>query len=241
MKIVLLPYCLVALLVFGVAWLVFDVVMPTPRLSNMREATVFLWSDIPEMVEHMICANDPAMFSPSLLDDKDVLWKSRTHYTPSWENGLPELRLLTDSAEQPLSSWPALFTSASPVVTAVAPVEELPVPTKIVFSETLAARSPSVPKFTPEGTRALQPMEFLIAVRDDGRVVHVFSLTASAVEGELEQIVIKALYASMFSDRTEQSETNFTLIPDCAKRGLRSCPLSPITWGTVTILWGNDQ
>jgi len=265
----LVPMLVVAAVVFGIAWLLLDVVMPTPKLANTREATVFLWNDIPEAVEHAIRANDPALFSPSHLNSKDVFGESRTHYTPSWENGMPGLRPLADTVEQP--SWPALFTSMPPAVAAVAPAQEAPVPTKIVFSESLAGRNPSVPKFTPEEMRALPPMEFLIAVRDDGRVAHVFSLATSAAADELEQTATKLLYASTFSNLgsagvpsasegvspsgVASAATSYLVSLATTGEDARApqrgeaAPilnskfyiLHSYTWGTATILWGNDQ
>jgi len=234
----------------GVAWLVLDVAMPAARLSNAREATVFLWRDIPESVEHMIRGNDPALFSPAILNDRSVWELSPTRYTPSWENGLPELRPLPSAAVSPVSSWPALFAHTAPAVTAVPPVKEPPAPTKIVFSEALAVRNPSVPKFAHEGERALPPMEFLVAVRDDGRVAHVFPLNSTAATSALEEAVAKLLYASEFSEQLSRGSgepggpggssdgrgeaTQALLTAHCSL-------LTPLTWGTVTFLWGNDQ
>ena len=226
---------MVVVAAFAVAavWLVFDVAMPVPRLSTTREAAVYMWRDIPEAVEHMIRGNDPALFSPTLLHAEGVWDSLHTSYTPSWENGLPELRPLPNTAASPVSIWPALFSSEPPVVTAISPAKEPPVLTKIVFSETLTARNPSLPKFTPEGgARALPPMEFLVAVRDDGYVAHVFLLTSTAAIGALEETVTRLLYASTFSEqKIDQSDQSDRVKP----------LITPYTWGTVTFFWGNDQ
>ncbi|MFZ4774340.1 MAG: hypothetical protein ACOYM3_03190 [Terrimicrobiaceae bacterium] len=219
----LLPFTiLLAALLHAGLFFVFSIIYPRPENSGPEPAQVYFitpGSDDAARLEMLMHSSDSAVFAPGRgLDLPDPI--PRVAYTPQYASDKPSLDALPA---------PGAAVNVPPLVSGPVPIRETkpessgtvaePAPTKIFSSDSLAARTPALPAGTtfqiPLGIDP-EPVVFLVAVRGDGRVAHVFPQHGSG-NASLDLRAAAMLRALKFA-------------PDPAGEA----------WGFVTFQWGSD-
>jgi hypothetical protein len=221
-------WVVIALFLHAGAYLLLRVTYPPADPVRISEAALYvLLPGSPEekRLTPFIEAANPALFAPEDPHGLAMPAPPMPAYEPSYAAAKPQL---VPMPENPARVLPPLLPDFGPISMpeAAAPAPQWPAPatgTQIVFSRTLEARAPQewpAKKFTARPGDLLAPMQFLIAVAPDGRVLHVFRDPDSAGDDN------KA-------------------IDDAASRYLMSLwfrrgPNSGIVWGSATFHWGLD-
>ena len=221
-----------AVLLHCAAYLLFRVSYPPLSPSRISDATLYvLLPGSPEArrLAPFLAAEDPALFAPEKIHDREMPAPPIPAYQPSYAVATPQLEPLPDSQPRVL---PPLIRDFGPVPVAETPVaaSSQPMPakdTQVVFSAPLQSRAPQQWPQANFGARPgdeLAPTQFLIAVAPDGRVLHVLKDPDSAgtTLGDDNKALDDA--ASQFLMRL-----SFQRGPD-----------SQVAWGTATFHWGLD-
>lgn len=166
-----------------------------------------------EAEDPALIASTPGVTPPNLFPQK---------YLASYETVRTQPRTVADEAavtRYPSPKDPLAIIRSISQTGSFAMVAPPPVPTRIGFSATLAARAPSTPtawSFSSRAANPLEPAAFLIGVTDRGEVRYVFQQRSS---GE------PALDAQAAAQ-----------LPKIDFRPAEA----PITWGVATVTWGDD-
>ncbi len=213
---------LLAALLHAGLFFVFSIIYPRPENTALEPAQVYFISPGSEdaaRLEMLMHSSDSAVFAPGRgLDLPEPV--PPVAYTPQYDSDKPALaplpapeRALTQA---PLFSGPVPLGGKKPKATSPAAA---PAPTKLISSDTLAGRIPSLPEGIvfqiPLGVDP-EPAVFLVAVRGDGRTSHVFPQHSSG-DASLDLRAAAVLRGLIFS-------------PDPAGE----------SWGFVTFQWGNN-
>ena len=200
----------------------FSILYPRPENTGPNPAQFFFipaGSPDATRLHALLRSSDPAVFAPGLgLDLPDPF--PPVAYVPRYVSDQPALVSLPPAAK---TDFPA-SAPAGPVVIRdrnpkSAPLDQVPAPTKLVGSGLLAKRTPLLPKdtvfmvapgFDPE------PAVFLVSVRADGQVGHIFQQHGSG-DAALDAKATNLLRWNRFSPVPSGSE-----------------------WGFVTFQWGRD-
>lgn len=217
-----------SLVVHALGFYLFQIVYP-PAVALLpppgRVTLIAPTSDEGRLLLGWVDAEDPALASTTqpLPGGKSLVIPTIQH-APSYLTRQPALKELPP-APAPLGIPSARPPSpVEPPGTRVDPVAQI-VPTVIEFSPELEALgSAQVPerKFSPSSQESPQAAQFRIAVNGNGQVRHCF-LQRSSGDAALDEQARAYLALSRFSGLTPPSS-----IP------------GPLTWGTVTLEWGND-
>jgi hypothetical protein len=203
---------------------VFQLKPPAEPAVPRRSAGVFVlapWSEDAAKVTPMIAAADPALFSASASEDRDIWLLPSTDYPPSFDSLRPSLAPLPTEPPQVTS-----FTSSAPVSSErrsrPIPKAEPTLPTRIEWTGALRDFSfepaPGV-AFAAPARQNLLPLEFLVAVGPHGKLLHAFPLGSSGNE-RIDRDALRSLLGGHLS------------------AGSRS--LEAPVWGTAIFLWGAD-
>ncbi len=208
----------VAFLLHAGCILVFQITdVRAPRRADRSAQVYFLRTDSTEAggIRALLDASDPALFSPEQRGERETLRSPETAYTPSYEATPPSLDSL------PAAQLKTPPVAIDPLSREVGPPKFPPqagLPTKVEFTGDLAARA-----FTPPANFAfiaptkivVRPIEVLIGVSAEGRVIHIAPLEDSSGNEILDRSAIEYLARGRFA-------------PGAA------------TWGIAHFQWGND-
>lgn len=204
---------------------VFRAARPQSRPSPERAARVwFLPPGSPQAarVMPMLAASDPAVFSPGEISARDRLSRPESEYVPSFDSESPELVPLPEAGRKmlgPVGPVVAAVRSDSP---APAPPPARPgLPTRLRPGGDLADREVALPAdaaFHAPPRQGLLPLEFLVSVSPQGRVLYLFPMNSSGNE-TIDREALRVLTRARFAARKEAPGA---------------------TWGTATFLWGAD-
>lgn len=219
----LLPLTILAAAILHAGlFFVFSIIYPRPENSGPDPAQIFFimpGSADASRLEGVIRSSDPAVFAPGRgLDLPEPV--PPVTYTPQYASDKPLLDPLPPDAKSD-APLPA-FSGPVPVRRDRAKASGLPparVPTKLTSADSLAGRLPALPENSvfsiPQGFDP-EPAVFLVSVRGDGRVSHLFQQHSSG-NAALDLRAAGVL------------------------RGLKFAPgPEPDSWGFVTFQWGTD-
>lgn len=201
----------------------FSILYPRPETSGPNPAQIFfIPPDSPDAarMQALLRSSDPAVFAPGLgLDLPDPF--PPVAYVPRYISDKPALDPLpaakksdfpTSAPAGPVPVWSGKAKSSE--------AQPAPAPTKLVASGALSERVPSLPKetlFMVEAGFDPEPAVFLISVRENGQVAHIF-LQHGSGDSELDAKAINLLRWNKFSPSQTGNE-----------------------WGFVTFQWGRDM
>ena len=219
----LLPAAIVfAAILHAGLFFAFSIIYPHPRNAGPDPAQIYF---VPpgtadaERLEGLLRSSDPAVFAPGRGLDLPEPFPP-VAYVPRYASDKPVLdplpRLKKSDLPRPAFAGPVPVVRESQKPAAASPA---PAATRLVAAGALDARIPALPEGTvfpvPKGFDP-EPAFFLVDVREDGRVAHVF-LQRSSGNSSLD---LKA--ASLLRKRA--------FAPDPAGD----------SWGFVTFQWGAD-
>ncbi len=201
----------------------FSILYPRPENSGPNPAQIFFvppGSPDAARMQGLLRSSDPAVFAPGLgLDLPDPF--PPVAYVPRYVSDKPTLDPLPPATKSdfPRSApaGPVPVWSGNPKSPEVRPA---PAPTKLVAGGALSERVPSLPKETLFMVQAgfdPEPAVFLISVRENGQVAHIF-LQHGSGDTELDAKAINLLRWNKFSPSQTGDE-----------------------WGFVTFQWGRDM
>jgi len=208
----------VAFLLHAVCILVFQITdVRAPRRADRSAQVYFLRTDSTEAggIRALLDAADPALFSPEQRGEREAWRSPETTYTASYEANPPSL----DSLPAAQLKTPPL--AIDPLSREAAPPRFPPqpgLPTKVEFTGDLAARVFTPPEhfeFVAPTKIVLRPVEILVGVAADGRIIHIAPLEESSGNEILDRCAIEYLARGRFA-------------PGAAG------------WGVARFLWGND-
>lgn len=200
---------------------VFSIIYPRPEATRLDPATVI---SIPpgsadaERLEAVLRSSDPAAFAPGRGLDLPEL-PPPVAYTPRYSSDRPALDPLPraiSAARKPFAGPVPQQKDAAKTAGGPAPAP----PTALVSGDAIAARIPPLPEGVvfpvPQGFDP-EPAAFLVALREDGQVTHVFQQHSSG-DPALDHKAAGLLRSLKFS-------------PD---------PAGGPAWGIVAFQWGAD-
>ncbi|MCK9589556.1 MAG: hypothetical protein WC076_10215 [Terrimicrobiaceae bacterium] len=217
----LLPVTIVlAALLHAGLFFVFSIIYPQSESAGPDPAQACFIppgaADAPRL-EALLRSSDPAVFAPGRgLDLPEPV--PPVAYIPRYASDKPALDPLPPSSKPDFPR--RAFAGPVPVRQGNAmPAVSPPSPTRLVSSDALSTRIPALPEGTvfliPQGFDP-EPAVFLVALRADGRVAHVFQQHSSG------NALLDLKAASLL-------------------RGLQFAPdPSAGSWGFVTFQWGTD-
>jgi len=213
---------LLAAILHASLFFVFSITYPHPKKAGPDQAQIYFvppgTADAARL-EGVLRSSDPAVFAPGRgLDLPDPV--TPVGYVPRYASDKPVLDPLPhykkSELPRPASAGPVPAWQQNPKPAGVAPP---PSPTKLVATDTLSSRIPALPEGTvfpiPQGFDP-EPAVFLVAVRGDGRAVHVFQQHGSG--------------NSLLDLKAASLLRKLTFAPDPADGA----------WGFVTFQWGTD-
>ncbi|MFA7343814.1 MAG: hypothetical protein WC003_05875 [Terrimicrobiaceae bacterium] len=211
---------LLAGMVHAGLFFLFSIIYPRPESARIDSAQVcYIPPGTAEAgrLEGLLRSSDPSVFAPGRGLDLPG-FPPPVAYVPRYASDKPTLDLLPrlTNSMRPQFAGPVPVRKDGPVSAGASP---FPSRTKLVSSDAFSARIPSLPEGTvfpiPQGFDA-EPAVFLIALRENGQIAHVFQQRSSGNS----RLDLKA--ASL----------------------LRSLKFSPdpsgASWGFVTYQWGTD-
>ncbi len=223
---VALPLLLVVSFILHAACvMVFQVTYPRTRSVPPREARVyFLKPGSPQeaAVEPMLTASDPALFSPAQMPIRHSWAPPEVSYQASFDAQRPTLAALPAATPSPVAN--TILSLDRPMPRAVGATSPSPgMPTRVELGGGLAGRvmkAPEGARFTAVPKSGTEPLEFLVEVSAEGRVMHAFlqSQPFSSGNESLEGAARAYLYGAQFDPQ----------------------PGGAAVWGTARFLWGAD-
>lgn len=208
----------VAFLLHAACILVFQITdVRAPRRADRSAQVYFLRTDSTEAggFRALLDASDPALFSPEQRGEREAWRSPETGYIASYEANPPSL-----------DSLPAAQLKASPI--AIDPLSreagppkfppQAGLPTTVKFTGELADRAFTPPEnfaFVAPTKIVLRPIEVLVGVDADGRVVHIAPLDESSGNEILDRCAIEYLARGRFAPGTAG-------------------------WGVARFFWGSD-
>ncbi|MEI8310395.1 MAG: hypothetical protein WCH98_06535 [Verrucomicrobiota bacterium] len=211
---------LLAAILHAGLFFVFSIIYPRPESTRLDPAQV---SYVPPgsadaaRLEGLLRSSDPAVFAPGRGLDLPEL-PPPVAYIPRYSSDRPAL----DPLPRQINTVRPQFAGPVPVrKETLKPSGELPPPalTRLVSSDAIFPRIPALPEASvfpvPQGFDP-EPAVFLVALREDGRVSHIFQ---------------------------QHSSGNSLLDLKAADllRGLKFAPdPSGVSWGFVAFQWGAD-
>ena len=181
-------------------------------------------------------AEDPALTSTTqLAPDARALTLPTIQHAPSYLGRQPTLKELPPPP--PALRIPSARPPAPVEKTSIpAPTVMRPVPTMTRFSpelDSLISPQTPEPKFNASTHEPPQPARFLIAVNEKGEVRHCF-LQNSSGDPALDEQARKFLAATRFPAIRNSPSSSVKATAD------ESSTIASLTWGGVTLEWGND-
>jgi len=204
---------LLAAILHAGMFFVFSIIYPRPENSGPEPAQIyFITPGTPDAarLEELLRSSDPAVFAPGRgLDLPDPVPPAA--YTPQYHSDKPELAPLPAIAETrmsaPVAAGPVPMRRTAPPAVA----SSTPAPTALLATQALAERLPSLPTGLvfpiPQGFDP-EPAVFLVAVRPDGRVSHIF-LQRSSGNTALDLQASALLRKSKFSPAASGEDWDF--------------------------------
>jgi len=214
-----LPFMLiVAAVLHAGIFFVFSIVYPISEGERPDPISAYFplaGSDDAQRLAVLLPADDPAIFAPGRGDA--VPASTTVAYLPTYA--------ATGSALAPLPTLvqPKVSAEANfgPVRMPVSPrpAARPPLPTRLEASAPLATRAPALPagsQFATSGRIPPETLSFLVNVRADGKVAHVF-LQDSSGDAALDTSAATLLAQLAFAPSDSEE-----------------------TWGDISFSWGND-
>jgi len=214
-----LPFMLILAAMFHIGiFFVFSIVYPISEGERPDPISAYfplVGSEDAKRLAVLLPADDPAIFAPGRGEATPapitVAYLPTYAATGSALAPLPPLAPPRPAAE---SNFGSVRMPVSPK-----PVALPPLPTRLEASASLAARTPALPagsQFATSGRIPPDALRFLVNVRADGKVAHVFLQDSSgdtALDASAADVLAKLAFA------TSDAEA---------------------TWGDVSFSWGND-
>lgn len=218
----MLPFCIVlSLLAHGMAGYLFQVTYPPAAPPQRPPAEVAFLSPAPgnEAVWQWIAAETPTAVLVRNVEPPAHLME--LSYVPSFEQSAPVLK---EAPNKPFAlkfpsihdseAWRGTRTRPQPLPSI--PGQDSTVQFSSAIRERLKTRPTSPAVSNPSTNPSLAPTSFLVGITRSGEPRYAF-LQARCGDDRLDQQAEAFLSELTFTEGTE-----------------------PITWGEVTILWGND-
>ncbi|PTX98209.1 hypothetical protein DB345_05075 [Spartobacteria bacterium LR76] len=208
----------VAFLLHAACIVVFQITdVKAPRRADRSAHVFFLRMDSTEAggIRALLDAADPSLFSPEQRGEREAWRSPETSYTASYEANPPSL----DSLPAAQLKTPPL--AIDPLSREAGPPKFPPqagLPTVVKFSGDLADRTFTPPEkfeFVAPTKIVLRPIEVLVGVDADGRVVHIAPLEETSGNEILDRCAIEYLARGRFAP-------------------------GQAGWGVARFLWGND-
>jgi len=208
----------VAFLLHAACIMVFQITdVRAPRRADRSAQVYFLRTDSTEAggIRALLDASDPSLFSPEQRGEREAWRSPETAYTASYEANPPSL------APLPAAQLKTPPLAIAPLSREMGPPKFPPqagLPTEVRFSGDLARRAFTPPdkfEFLAPTKIVLRPIEVLVGVAADGRVIHIAPLEESSGNEILDRCAIEYLARGRFA-------------PGAAG------------WGVARFLWGND-
>lgn len=216
---------IVSFFMHAVGVLLFQVTYPKSSTPSARSAqVVFLMPGSREanLIQPMLGASDPALFSPAQAFDRDRRDLPETSYIASFDASRPSLAPLPAGKTSSMASTSRYFDQK---VSETLSPSRLPGPaTQVTFGGDLAGRSftpPDAGQLPLPALQGLASAEFLIAVSSEGAVQHIIPQAApgeEAVDPEALSYALRYLARARFAPQ----------------------PGDRPSWGTASFEWGAD-
>ena len=205
--------------------LLFQVTYPKSSGPSTRSAqVVFLMPGSKEanLIQPMLSASDPALFSPAQAFDRDRRDLPETDYIASFDASRPSLAPLPAGKTSSTAATPRYFDQKAPET--FSPARMSGPATRVELGGGLFGRSftpPDAGQLPLPALQGLAPAEFLVAVSPEGKALHIIPQAAPGEEAVDPEALSYALrYLSL---------TRFAPQPGDAP-----------AWGTVSFEWGAD-
>ncbi len=205
---VILPAAIVLAAVAHVAIVfIFSIVYPAPQADSPQNARVFFFPPGTEEAQRLAAllpTKDPAVFAPGRgLEEFPV----SVAYVPGYRNAAPPLVALPERDVRAVPAAPPV--EPVPLSKALRPPTPRPAVATVLSATALRDRVPALTPglVAPPGVAA-EPAHFLVAVRPDGSVAHVFPQGSSG-EPTLDRAAIRFLETTPFAAGGETTVWDF--------------------------------